>query len=432
MERTAQAKPLSVSSQQDNRRSFPRIKIDSSVKLEPDSPANTAFQPLNARTENLSQGGLGISLDSKTELPSTLLVEFSIMNSTVQFKGEILWSKVFNGRYYCGVRFLEKDEHQESILKGFLYTKEEYRSQLLVTLPETEKKLFESVLPTPKIEFSFQPHSCKMYGVDLTIGCNHGCRYCHFSRLKEYEWKNKNYTGFPIPVDISPMFRLKELPKGVIYLSPSSDPFAPGASELAHELLSFLLPKGLIFAISTKNVIPEKTLNLLEQYSSQVEVAMGIANIDEKRNAALEPGCPSAKERLAFLPRLLRTGCDIDVRMDPLIPQIDDKEEILEKTVEAIAKTGVRTVTASYIFSFGKFLMELKKEPLLKESIKNITEKVYVEGGMALSVPIETANHTYNKLHSLCKSRGIKLLLCGCKEKRFAKSGYHMLCRNNC
>ena len=145
MESNTQTGQPTVIPQQDNKRLFPRIRINTLVKLKSDSPANIASQALNAMIENLSQGGLGISLDSRTELPSNLLVEFPIMNSMVQFKGEIVWSKVFDDRYYCGMRFLKKDEHQENALKGFLFTKEEYIHQLIQDLPKSEKEVSDKI-----------------------------------------------------------------------------------------------------------------------------------------------------------------------------------------------------------------------------------------------------------------------------------------------
>ncbi len=90
----------------------------------------------------------------------------------------------------------------------------------------------------------------------------------------------------------------------------------------------------------------------------------------------------------------------------------------------------VKTITASYIFTFGRFFRLLKENPFLIESVKYITDKVFVEGGLALSVPLEIAKKTYNKMGSLCKSRGIIFLVCGCKNRDLKEGNYPLICRN--
>ncbi|MFZ3063863.1 MAG: PilZ domain-containing protein [Nitrospirota bacterium] len=115
-----------------------RVKINTPVILKTEAFKS---ETINAQTVNLGEGGLGIALDSEVELPSPLLIEFSLMNTPIQFHGEVRWNKIFDdGKYYCGVHFLDENKEQESILKRFLYTNDEYIQQLIENLPETEKE----------------------------------------------------------------------------------------------------------------------------------------------------------------------------------------------------------------------------------------------------------------------------------------------------
>ncbi len=130
----------------DNKRSSYRIKINSPVTLKTKSFTEIPSQAQNVQTINLSEGGIGISFDAEVKLPSPLLIEFGLMNTHIQFQGEVRWNKIFDdGKYYCGMQFLDKDEHQDSVLKGFLCTNDEYIQQLIDVLPKSDKDASEKV-----------------------------------------------------------------------------------------------------------------------------------------------------------------------------------------------------------------------------------------------------------------------------------------------
>lgn len=126
----------------DYKRSSYRIKINSPVTLKTKSFTEIPSQSQNVQTINLSEGGLCISLNSRIELPSPLLCEFTLLNSPLQFQGKIVWEKIFDdGKYYCGVHFLDKDDQQESALKRFLYTDDEYILNLVKDLKTEDREV---------------------------------------------------------------------------------------------------------------------------------------------------------------------------------------------------------------------------------------------------------------------------------------------------
>ncbi|MGB3081757.1 MAG: hypothetical protein WBB86_02050, partial [Candidatus Omnitrophota bacterium] len=194
---------------------------------------------------------------------------------------------------------------------------------------------------------------------------------------------------------------------------------------------SYLLPRGAIFTISTKAIVPDKTIELLKKYSRQIEaIAMGITNLDEERNRVLEPNCPNIRERLENLKKFTKIGCCVGARMDPIFPIIDDSEESLRRTVRAIYEAGAKVLAGTYIFSFGDLLKNMRREPFLKKSMKCLTERSYPMGGKALSVPVERKKRTYNLLNEICASYGIRFRTCGCKDTQLRDEGYPLICRN--
>jgi len=341
----------------------------------------------------------------------------------IEVQAKQIWSSTTarKDKFFYGLYFMHIDEKDKILLRGIIKYEVE---------KSTRTGFF---VPKPKLEIRREPHSCNMYAVDLTVGCENGCRYCHFSCLRQEEWKKKypDCKSFPIPVDISPLYEITKLPESVVYLSPSSDAFAPAAKELTHELLEYMLPKGVIFTISTKCIIPDKTIDLFKKYPKQIEgIAVGLANMDNERNKALEPHCPPAQERLENIRRLKAIGCSIGARMDPMFPIIDDNDENLNKTIKALAEAGIEHLSGTYFFSFGRFLKELRAIPMLKESLKLIKEKSYPIGGVALSAPIDYKKTIYEKMNEICKKYGVKFSTCGCKQVGLREQGYSLICRN--
>ncbi|MDD5730073.1 MAG: hypothetical protein PHN57_02980, partial [Candidatus Omnitrophica bacterium] len=192
-----------------------------------------------------------------------------------------------------------------------------------------------------------------------------------------------------------------------------------------------MLPKGVIFTTSTKQIIPDKTIKLMKKYHHLIEgIAITVANLDNERNELIEPGCPTAGERLEHMRRLKDIGCFTAGRMDPLFPLIDDTEDNLQSTIKEIAAAGAGHITGTYLFTFGRQLKELRKIPRLKDSLKLIKEKTYPIGGAAFSVSLEQKKKTYGKMNQICRSYGIKFNTCGCKDIVLRDTGYSLICRN--
>ncbi len=167
MENTTSGSPK-TSGPIEKRKSPYRVKINTPVILKTEAFKS---ETINAQTVNISEGGLGLSFNSEVKLPPQMLIEFNLMNSPLQLQAEVKWSKVFDdGRYYCGVRFINKDEKQDSILKSFLYTKGEYTDQLIESHPEIKKETFKkiSILESPQL--NIPTFTLLINGEDLDTG----------------------------------------------------------------------------------------------------------------------------------------------------------------------------------------------------------------------------------------------------------------------
>jgi len=379
------------------KRKFPRMVAELPVRITPE---------FFGKVLDLSENGLKLVLDRPLPLSrSQAKIEIS-PKETIEMEFKVIWDKrlVQQRKFTYGICFIRFKEKDLNVLKG--------------------------ALTKPKVRFISRPYNVpcvEMSGVDFTIGCEYGCLYCHFSRAQQRA--NPIWAGRC--VDISPIYKIKKFPS-FIYLSPFSEPFAPKAKDLAHEFLSFLLPKGINFWILTKGIIPPKTIDLIKKFSSQIEIAMGITSLDEKRNSMLEPYCPSVQERLSNLVALGKTRCRLGVRLDPLIPGIDDSSEVLRTFIKKIASFKIPVIIiATYLFVPASSLRRLRRIPLLENALDSFTEKAPTTEGLALSPPLEYKMAKYDELNSICKSSGFKFHVCGCKDIRLKskKVEYSLVCR---
>jgi DNA repair photolyase len=276
------------------------------------------------------------------------------------------------------------------------------------------------------VRVEFEPRFCANHVVDLTAGCSFGCIYCPFSDLSARRLGVRR----PVALSLEDVDRLPAPPS--VFLSPASDPFAPQAAAGTHALLSHLLPRGTNVGILTKGVIPDATLDLLAAYPRQVEgVAIGVTSLDDHRNEVLEPGCPPAMTRLGNIERVAARGLIAALRIDPLFPDIDDRPESLDRLLDEAARRGANAVTATYVFTWGRYLRQLQKAPLLAASIPLLDEPAPMEGGTAFSVPLARKLETYTHLATEARARGLYFNTCGCKDLRVRDTAsFSTRCRN--
>jgi hypothetical protein len=258
-----------------------------------------------------------------------------------------------------------------------------------------------------------EPRVCGQAVVDVTVGCSFGCIYCPFADQRA----RRVGVSHPTVRDTSAIMNRPAPPS--VYFSASSDAFAPQAAPHTHDLLAHWLPRGTVVGIVTKGIIPDCTVDLLARFRSQIEgVSIGVASLDAHRNRLIEPGVPAAAERLALIERLAAGGLPVVLRMDPLFPGVDDDMNALAALIVEAEKRGAWAVAAGYVFSWGRYLRRLRREPLLAAACQLLTERAPMAGGVGWSVPLARKIDLYTRLAELARSHGLFFQTCGCKDLR--------------
>jgi DNA repair photolyase len=134
-------------------------------------------------------------------------------------------------------------------------------------------------------------------------------------------------------------------PGSLVAMSNSSDPYPPKEEELrlSRGCLEILKNRKLRVQIVTKSHLVAQDAHLLA--SMKACAAITITTINDSVSRRLEPGAPLPKQRLFALNCLAKSGVPTSVRIDPIIPGINDED--IEDLVAAVCKAGARHITSS-------------------------------------------------------------------------------------
>jgi len=171
-------------------------------------------------------------------------------------------------------------------------------------------------------------------------GCDHGCVYCYASSYIPQFAKCRPKKDL--------LERLqreaKKLKGETVSIANSSDPYPhmEATAGLTRRCLEILAESNCQIQIITKSTRVIRDDDLLSKVPSTV--ALTITTDDVEVAKILEPHAPSPDARLRTAEALISKGIPVSVRIDPVIPLVNDKPE---KLVATLARIGVRHVTTS-------------------------------------------------------------------------------------
>lgn len=262
----------------------------------------------------------------------------------------------------------------------------------------------------------------RLYTANLFTGrCPHACAYCYAEGFRYF-------SGAPPQlISLEAIERVKRWPER-LFLSSASDPFHPVAVKLAKELLRASLSGGSFVVISTKALATPEIIAILSQYPEQVSYTVSLSSMSEERNRILEPGAPSAQERLhgkkqngdivlCGVEQLARRGIHLTLKADSLFPDLDDTEEAISCLLEEARACGVRAVNFSYTFYRKTFKRNLESIPLLARSMELMNERQPIASGTGFSVPLSEKRTRLAYLADIASSLGYEVIsTCACKN----------------
>ena len=181
------------------------------------------------------------------------------------------------------------------------------------------------------------------YSLHPYTGCSHRCLYCYAT----------SYIGLrdstPKKQFLENLARdLERIGEGaIVELSTSSDPYPPVEARLGltRRALALMSKYKVRVLITTKSDLVVRDVDVLLKQASAV--MMTITTLDEKLSAVLEPGAPPPSRRVEALKKLSNSGISVGVRIDPIIPYLNDDPAALEELIGVVKEHGAQHIVTS-------------------------------------------------------------------------------------
>lgn len=209
-------------------------------------------------------------------------------------------------------------------------------------------------------KYSFTPYT----------GCGHKCTYCYITSYvpRAFQPRVKEFTILQLENELKKLDRSKP-----VSIANSSDPYTPGEAQslLMREVLPVFIRNGFKLLIVTKSDLVARDIDILSK--GRVCVSLTVTTLNGRVAKRLEPFAPPPVSRLRALEALSRAGIPTMIRLDPLIPGVNDDSDSIRAVLKAASAAGVRQVTTStYKAKPDNFKRVLTAFPELEENLKNV------------------------------------------------------------
>ena len=177
---------------------------------------------------------------------------------------------------------------------------------------------------------------------------------------------------------------------------------------LTRECLRILSRSKCRIQIVTKSTLVTRDADLLTQ--APATVALTITTDNDNLAKRIEPQAPSSTERLKTVATLISKGVPVTVRIDPIIPFVNDDPA---KLVADLAGLGVKHVTAStYKVKRDNWKRFSDALPAQAEKLKALYFNHGEKANGCVLLPRDLRLKLLTNVRSVALSHGIKFAVC--------------------
>ena len=223
---------------------------------------------------------------------------------------------------------------------------------------------------------------------------------------------------------------LKRIPiDSLISMSNSSDPYTPMEARLGltRACLKEFVNHRIRLLIITKGVIVLRDIDLLKRL--RCAVTMTITTLDKALSKRLEPHAPTPNMRLNALSTLSANDIPVGMRLDPIIPFLNDDR--IEELLKEAKNAGVRHIVASTFKprydSWRRMADEFPEEMDKLGRLFRVGERI----GRSWYLPREFRFKLMKNVAEICKRLGLTFACCreGFPQLHTAKTcdGSHLI-----
>ncbi len=254
----------------------------------------------------------------------------------------------------------------------------------------------------------------KKYSFSPYTGCSHACLYCYITSYIP--------NAFHARLKKDLFRRLKrEISKVDTYISMSnsSDPYTPEEKELkaTRKCLQIFKERDVPLLIITKSDMVARDKDIIAEMRASVSIT--ITTLRDEMAVKMEPNAPLPSKRIEALKKLSRAGIPCSVRLDPIIPGINDGE--IEKIVEEVSPY-VGHVVSSTIKPRNDSMKRIA-------SIMDVKKYEWERHGNTFYLPQKIRFELLGRVEEACREAGISFATCREGYKFRAKScdGSHLI-----
>jgi DNA repair photolyase len=196
----------------------------------------------------------------------------------------------------------------------------------------------------------------------------------------------------------------------IISIANSSDPYpkAEASTGLTRRCLEILAESNCRLQIITKSNLVVRDDDLLTQIPSTV--ALTITTDDDALARVLEPNAPSPTQRISAAQDLIRQGIPVSVRIDPIIPYVNDQPK---KLIATLASIGVRHITSStYKVKPDNWRRLTSTMPQTAEKLKSLYFQQGERVGGNTLLPLDMRFSLMKAVRDLADANGMKFGVC--------------------
>jgi DNA repair photolyase len=172
------------------------------------------------------------------------------------------------------------------------------------------------------------------YSFNCYTGCAHGCMYCYARFMQRFHPHDEPWGRF-VDVKINAVEvlarQLRRLPPGSVFTCSACDGWqsVERRYELTRRCCQMLLDAGFRLNILTKSDLVLRDMDIFA--GRDVQLGVTITTPDDQMARLWEPKAASVTARLRVLREAKAAGLETAVMFGPLLPQISDTAEMLDK-----------------------------------------------------------------------------------------------------
>jgi DNA repair photolyase len=237
-------------------------------------------------------------------------------------------------------------------------------------------------------------------------GCDHQCVYCYASSYIP------SFSDCRPKKDLLAALKREatKLNGETISIANSSDPYprAEVSTGLTRRCLEILAESNCKIQIITKSNLVVRDDDLLSKIPSTV--AFTVTTDDDDIAKLIEPHAPLPSQRLRAAQDLIKKGIPVSVRIDPIIPLVNDQ---LQKLIADLASIGVKHLTCStYKAKPDNWMRLAQAMPKVAEKLKPLyfQQGEKIDGNTLL--PKELRFRLLKSIHDLAVTNNMKFGVC--------------------